>query len=201
MKKLSVMLCTFVLLSAASYAACPLNNCATPKAAPCCETPKPTACEAPKPCCDSPEPCCQDDKPTCCNTPDPVVIKQESCCWGLSQTDLFKKLCLDKCQMDKACCLYNKYKCDVKELKEQLKCKQDKLCEMVKCGASCCDIKQQKKDIKCLKKDIKEKWATYQDDFKCMLTKDQKKNFNKFSGEENKKYKQLMKNKCCCKLK
>ncbi len=198
MKKLVSLLCTMLFMGAlASYAACPCNP-----PAPCCEKPKP-CCETPAPCCETPCPCpqpkCCDDKSKCDCVPNETVIKEESCCYPMSQTELFKKVGMDQCQMDKACCLFEKFKCDTAPIKDRLNCEKAKLCEMIKCGASKCEINAQKDKIKCLKKDIKAKWECYEDGLKCLLNKCQLKEYKKIKKEQNKKYKKLFKSNCCCK--
>ncbi len=191
MKKLFALCCTLLFTGTLlSHAACPCQV-QTPG---CCEKPKET-CGCP---CQTPQPKCCDDKSNCC-TPDENVIKEESCCYPMSQTELFKKLCLDQCQMDKACCLFEKFKCDVQPLKDSLKCEKEKLCKMIRCNASKCEINAQKEKIKTLKRDIKGKWECYEDSLKCILTKCQLKEYKKIKKEQNKKYKKMKKGNCCCK--
>ncbi len=214
MKKLSLLLCSMVFMSAmATQAACPCKTtvpckppceapaapvCTTPTVTPpcaCpCATPAPCPCATPAPC-----PCVAPADPCNCKVPTEAVVKEESSCYQLSQCDLFKKLCLDSCQLEKAKCLYSKYLCDTTPLKDRLKCEKEKLCKMVKGCATPCEIKEQKKLIKDIKQDIKDKWECYQNSLKELLTKDQLKEYKKITKEENKKYKQLKKNKCCCK--
>ncbi len=212
MKKLSLLLCSMVFISAmASEAACPCKTTTKPctppceaPAAPVCTTPNvtppcppPCATPCPPPC---PAPCTNVENNSCgCKVPTEAVIKEESNCYQLSQCDLFKKLCLNQCQFDKANCIYNKYLCDTESIKKRLACEKQKLCEMIKGCATPQEIKNQKKTIKNVKKDIKEKWACYQENLKELLTKDQLKKYKEITKEESKKYKQLKKGSCCCK--
>lgn len=199
MKKLSVLLCACVFMGTlASHAACPLQKC-TPQAPVKTTCPAAAPCDTPKPACDScttSAPCCEEED-SCCEVPEADLIKQESCCWPLSQAELFKKLCLDKCQMQKACALYEKYKNQTRTLKEELKCEQTKLCKMLKECSTEAQIKDQKHKIKSLKQEIKEQWKCYEDELKCLLNKDQMKTYKKLNNEANDKYNELRKNKCC----
>lgn len=183
MKKLALLLCSIVFMGAlATQAACPCK----------------TEIAADPPCCETPVPCCETPKP-CCSAPDENIVKQDSCCWGMTQVELFNRLCLSQCQMEKACCLYNKYRYDAADIKDRLTCAKNKLCLMLKGCATPCEIKCQQKKIRDIKNDLEEKWDCYEDQLKGILTKQQLKCYKKINKEENSKYKKLMKNKCCCK--
>lgn len=183
MKKLCLLLCSLFFMSAlATQAICP-----------CEETIPVNTC-----CCETPAPCCETPKP-CCAVPNETVIKKESCCWQMTQIQLFNCLCLNQCQMEKACCIYNKYVCDSKEIKDRLNCEKARLCQMIKGCCSKCEIKAQEKKIKEIKKELKDRFACYEDQLKELLSKKQLKEYKRINKQENSKYKKLIKNNCCCK--
>lgn len=205
MKKLSALICALILSTGlASFAACPcgkspdVKSCDTCSKVPACEkpscvTPCPTPCETPKTddCCPQPKQCCETDE---CD-----VVKQQSKCWPLSQTELFKKLCLGNCQYDRACCLYKKFLEKNAPLIERLRCEELKLCQLdTKCNGNKA-VRDQKHTIKNVKKQMKTNWKEYQEDLKCVLTPEQVKEMNKYMRDANKTYKQNMKQNCACK--
>lgn len=169
MKKLAILLCTITFMgNLAANATCPCKTDTTVDT---------TNSETAKPCSDVPE-----EKPCRCR---------------LTQTELYKKLCLDQCQIDKASCLFNKYKSEAKEIKEALKCEKNKLCQMIQSCAASCEIKEQKAKIKDLKHALKEKWNCYDEQLKEIFTTQQLKEFKAIKKQEKARCKKFRKNDCC----
>lgn len=184
MKKLSALLFTFVFLGAiAAFAACPCQQ-------PACDEPC-GAAATPAPLCEScpAVPCEEECKPACPCHPCPCLCKK------MTQEELYKKLCLSECQLEKAEALYDKLKCDTQDLREKLQCEKDKLCTLKEKCASKCEIKAQKNKIKALKKDLKCFCDNYEAQFECILTKEQKTCYKKIKKAETSIYKKCLKNK------
>lgn len=175
MKKMFLLLCSAFFMCVLAVNACPCQTDLT-----------------------SDQPRCESSRP-CCDNPDENVIKQESCCYGLTQIEIFNRLCLSQCQMDKVCCIYKQFKCDYLDLKNKLNCAKASLCQMIKTCAPKCEIKCQEQKVKDLRKDMNTRFECYQNQIKEVLTKQQFKDYKCISKEENSKYKKLIKNKCCCK--
>lgn len=191
MKKSALVLglFTMVLSAGISFAACPCsmpsNDCSPCAAAPC------TSCEKPKDDCG-----CNPCKPKC------DVCKgcpDLSECWTTQREKIYQRLKLNCNQLEKARCLDNNYKNKFDNIKDEMKCQKDKLCDLIN-ACACKDDKQMVKDrIKELKKDMKSNIKCYDKDFKCILDKCQMKQYRQIKREYKKQMREYRKAGCWCK--
>lgn len=164
MKKFAIMLSAMILCSIAGIASanevpvgCPVN--------------KPCPCVKEKPCKD-----CEGKYEDDCLCGDPCESKSE---YFTKRCDTYKKLGLSQTQTTQARALDEKYFGEIYSLR---KCYQDAKRELEKmqCEKACAaDIDNQKERVKDLKQQIKDKKKAYYDDFLCILTDCQKKDYKK----------------------
>lgn len=158
----------------------------------------------------APDPCgCAAPIATPCDTGSDVTCKMPICnlcgcecgcpCHKLSKDEIYQKLCLNQCQIDKADALYEKYKCDTQTIRDTLKCELDKLCQLKQSCASECAIDAQKLKVKMLKRQLKCFCKNFEKDFLCILTPDQQNCYRKIKKEEKCKCKCKCKKTPCCK--
>lgn len=141
---------------------------------------------------------------TPCDTGNEVTCKMPICnlcdceckcpCFKITKEEIYKKLCLSPCQVDRANALYDRYKCDTQCIRDSLKCEQDKLCELKKRCAEKCQVAAHEKKLKELQKRLKCLCKDFEKDFLCVLTSEQQICYKTIKKEEKSKCK---KSKCC----
>ena len=195
MKKFSMLICAIAFFSAlSSYAACPCQS--TPEAVPvaACPASPCSTCEKADSCCPAAPACPVDENITCKS---PICSLHPCLCNKVSNEEIYKRLCLNQCQIDKACALHEKYKCNTQPIIDSLHCECKKLKELKARCASKCEIHQTKKNIKDLKYKLKCNCNSYEEDFKCLLTPAQLDTYNIIKKEQKCKCKELKKCNTC----
>ena len=188
MKKPIMLFCTFLLFGTIAANA---ENLSMQECDMYVEAPQVFGCAAP-----TPAPCDTGDEVTCkmpiCNL---CGCECDCPCFKYTKEDIYKKLCLSQCQIEKANALYEKYKCDTQCIRDSLKSEEDKLCCLKQNCAQKCEIQDQKKKIENLQKTLKCFCKDLEKNFICILSTDQQSCYKKLKQEQKKNCK-CKKNKC-----
>ncbi|MBQ8886832.1 MAG: hypothetical protein IJY61_03940 [Candidatus Gastranaerophilales bacterium] len=101
-------------------------------------------------------------------------------CTEKNMCTLFSQMRLSNTQICTAQKIQDKYDLEVYSLNDRIKCEEESLCRM---EANCCkasEIRKQKRLIKKLKKERKKICKCYEEQFKSILSSDQKRSYRKY---------------------
>ena len=168
MKKIYLLFLSFICLCSMSvFAESPCDSEIQVK--------KPTPCEKP---CQKP---CQKPCTNPCEKPAAANPCASDCflCTNKNMNSLFNEMNLSETQMCTAMKIQEKYEQETLSLNERIQCEKQALCKLEQTCAKGSEIRKQKRLIKKLEKKKKEICKCYEEQFKAIISNDQKKIYNK----------------------
>lgn len=101
-------------------------------------------------------------------------------CTNKNMCTLFSQMKLSNTQTCTAEKIQDKYDLEVYSLNDRIKCEEESLCKMKSACCKSSEIKKQKRLIKKLKNERKKICKCYEEQFKSILSNDQKKSYRKY---------------------
>jgi hypothetical protein len=122
---------------------------------------------------------CPIEKTTC---PQTMERPRSECflCTEKNMCALFSQMRLSNTQICTAQKIQDKYELEVLSINDRIECEKETLCRMEANCSKTSEIRKQKSLIKKLKKERKKICKCYEDQFKSILSSDQKRSYNKY---------------------